>query len=195
MNRFICDSFYRTLDRSFEMRHSHSNHRSNAQVNELAAGWVMRRASGQLDLHFKGTGVDLSGGCRAGDMAQIQHLWARDVPAEAQTHGRSWKNTDYFDEQMLHKQVLSSWVTFQMFWTNAGSPSQTPGSEKQNPFSSTAYLHILLEKFSRRNEHPFSGMKHLCLNSKCTISGRLSLISQNNTSIDSPAQSIPVEHS
>lgn len=116
MNRFICDSFYRTLDRSFEMRHSHSNHRSNAQVDELAAGWVMRRASGQLDLHFKGTGVDLSGGCRAGDMAQIQHLWARDVPGEAQTHGRSWKNTDYFDEQMLHKQVLSSWVTFQTFF-------------------------------------------------------------------------------
>lgn len=97
-NRFIRDSFHRTLSRKF----SNETFTRIECTGRRVGGW----ASGQLDLHFKGTGVDLSGGCRAGDMAQIQHLWVGDVPAEAQTHGGSWKNTDYFDEQMLHKQVF-----------------------------------------------------------------------------------------
>lgn len=102
--------------------------------------------------------------------------------------GNLGKNANYFDERVLHKQVLSGGGGHfsDVLFCRLGF-ADTGERHKQNPIRSTAHLHILLERFGSCRERQFP----LPPSKARTVGGRVSLTSPHNTSVDSCAQSIP----
>lgn len=140
-------------------------------------GWCGVRVGRQLDLQFKGRGVATS---------------LRDITTDSQTHRKAWKKANYFDEYLLRKQVLWSKGTFQM-QCSARLPVRLRRHHRAT-FRSVVHLYILMERFGSHRVSIFWYETPLPESNVCTVSGRLTFISPNNTSIDS-VQSIPVEHS
>lgn len=144
---------------------------TNTQAVDSAAGRVMRQPGRQVDLWFDGKrSFPMKKTVISGKDAE--QMWPSD-DTEGQTLPEALTHVTHLGKiqfvQTLHNLVLSS-------------------------MSSSAHLHVLLERFgSGRERQSFRHKTPSPESNACTGSGRLSLISPNNTSIDSITVQDPLD--